>query len=463
MEKKIAWGKYSEQEKKDVFSFNEEYKEFLSTCKTERECADFILNKAKKDGFIDINSASDFKPGDKVYAINQGRLLVLFKIGTDDFSKGMNIVGAHTDAPRLDLKQNPLYEDDASKTALLKTHYYGGIKKYQWVTTPLAIHGVVYKTNGEEVKIAIGEDKNDPVFGISDLLIHLSKDQMQKTLAEGITGEGLNVFIGSIPKEDEKDKDKTSAKNTVLDLLKDKYGITEEDFVSAELEVVPAGEARDYGLDRSFVAGYAHDDRVCSYTMFRALMDMDSVGKTCVAIFADKEEVGSMGATGMSSKFFENACAKIQRGTNGKVYDSISLRDALENSAMLSADVSVGYDPNFPDVTEKNNSAFLGKGAAFAKYTGSRGKGGSSDADPLFIAKLRKLLDDADISYQTAELGKVDQGGGGTIAYILAEYGMDVIDCGVAVHNMHAPMELVSKADVYETYKCYKEFYQKYK
>jgi len=461
MEKKISWSKYDDKAKKEVFSFNDEYKEFLSTCKTERECADFILEKAKKDGFVDINSVSTFKPGDKVYTINQNRLLVLFKIGKDDIANGMNIVGAHTDAPRLDLKQNPLYEDDASKTALFKTHYYGGIKKYQWVTTPLAIHGVVYKTNGEEIKVSIGEKEDDPIFGISDLLIHLSKDQMQKKLAEGITGEGLNVFIGSIPLEE--DDDKSSTKKNILNILKEKYNIEEDDFVSAELEIVPAGKARDYGLDRSFVAGYAHDDRVCSYTMFRALMDADAVDKTCVAIFADKEEVGSMGATGMRSKFFENACAKIQKGMNEKVYDSIMLRDSLENSAMLSADVNVGFDPNFPDVTAKYNTAYLGKGAAFAKYTGSRGKGGSSDADPKFIAKLRKLLDDADISYQTAELGKVDQGGGGTIAYILAEYGMDVIDCGVAVHSMHAPMELVSKADVYETYRCYKEFYKNYK
>jgi len=463
MEKKIAWNKYDEKAKKEVFSFNEDYKEFLSTCKTERECADYIIEKAEKAGFKDINSMKSYKAGDKVYAINQSRLLILFKIGKEDIAEGINIIGAHMDAPRLDLKQNPLYEDDASKTVLLKTHYYGGIKKYQWVTMPMAIHGIVCKKNGEDVKVSIGEKDDDPVFGISDLLIHLSKDQMQKTLAEGITGEGLNVFIGSIPKEDESDKEKTSAKQTVLDLLKEKYDIEEEDFVSAELQIVPAGKARDYGIDRSFVAGYAHDDRVCSYTMFRALMDMETPEKTCAAIFADKEEVGSMGATGMRSKFFENVCAKIQKGLNNEVYDSIALRDALQNSAMLSADVNAGYDPNFPEVTEKYNTAYLGKGAAFAKYTGSRGKGGSSDADPKFIAKLRKMLDDADISYQTAELGKVDQGGGGTIAYILAEYGMDVIDCGVAVHSMHSPLELVSKADVYETYRCYKEFYEKYK
>ena len=461
MEKKIAWTKYDENAKKEVFSFNEEYKEFISECKTERECAEFILKRAKKAGFVDINSASEFKPGDKVYAINQNRLLVLFKIGKDGIDEGMNIIGAHTDSPRLDLKQNPLYEDEGSKLALLKTHYYGGVKKYQWVTIPLALHGVVYKTNGEEVKISIGEKDDDPIFGISDLLIHLSKDQMQKKLAEGITGEGLNVFIGSIPLEE--DDDKLSAKKNVLNLLKEKYDFEEEDFVSAELEIVPAGKARDYGLDRSFVAGYGHDDRVCSYTMFKALMDADDIDRTCAAIFADKEEIGSVGATGMRSKFFENVCAKIQKGMNNATYDSIMLRDSLENSAMLSADVNVGFDPNFPDVTAKYNTAYLGKGAAFAKYTGSRGKGGSSDADPKFIAKLRRLLDDENISYQTAELGKVDQGGGGTIAYILAEYGMDVIDCGVAVHNMHAPMELVSKADVYETYRCYKEFYRKYK
>lgn len=463
MEKKIAWNKYDDTQKKEVFSFNDDYKEFISTCKTERMCAEFVVDNAKKDGYVDINTVKSLKAGDKVYAVNQDRLVLLFKIGKEDLSKGMNIIGAHTDSPRLDLKQNPLYEDDASKTVLLKTHYYGGVKKYQWVTIPLALHGVVYKTNGEEVKVSVGEKDDDPVLGISDLLIHLSKDQMKKTLAEGITGEGLNVFIGSIPKVDEKDKDKASTKDAVLEMLKEKYNFEEEDFVSAELEVVPAGKARDYGLDRSFVAGYGHDDRVCAYTMFRALIDMDEAGRTCAAIFADKEEIGSVGATGMRSKFFENVCAKIQRAINGEVYDSIMLRDALENSAMLSADVNVGYDPNFPEVTAKYNTAFLGKGAAFAKYTGSRGKGGSSDADPKFIAKLRKLLDDSDVSYQTAELGKVDQGGGGTIAYILAEYGMDVIDCGVAVHNMHAPMELVSKADVYETYRCYKEFYQKYK
>lgn len=461
MDKKIAWTKYDENQKKEVFKFNEEYKEFISECKTERECADYIIEKVKKDGFVDIDSIESLKAGDKVYCVNQNRLVILFKIGKETLESGLNIIGAHIDAPRLDLKQNPLYEDDAANMALLKTHYYGGVKKYQWVTVPLSIHGVVYKANGESVNISIGDKDDDPIFGISDLLIHLSKDQMKLTLAEGITGEGLNVFIGSIPVED-KDK-KVSAKKNILAMLKEQYGIEEEDFTSAELEVVPAGKARDYGLDRSYVAGYAHDDRVCSYTMLRAFMQIQDTDRTCVAIFADKEEVGSMGATGMRSIFFENACAKIQRAINNKSYDSIKLRDALQNSAMLSADVNVGYDPNFPDVTAKYNTAYLGKGVTFAKYTGSRGKGGSSDADPKFIAQLRKLLDDANISYQTSELGKVDQGGGGTIAYILAEYGMDVIDCGVAVHNMHAPMELVSKADVFETYRCYFEFYKAYK
>ena len=428
----------------------------MSRCKTERECVKDFIVLAEKQGYKNLDTIikenGSLKPGDKVYANNMDKTLAMFVIGTEPFEKGMNILGAHVDSPRLDLKQNPLYED--SDLAMMETHYYGGIKKYQWVTIPLAIHGVVVKKDGTVVDIVIGEEDSDPVIGISDLLIHLSADQMQKKLDKGIEGEDLNLLVGSMPIEDKEAKDRV--KTNVLNILNDKYGIEEEDFVSAELEIVPAGKARDYGLDRSMVLAYGHDDRVCAYTSFEALMKIKNTGKTCMALFVDKEEIGSVGATGMHSKFFENVVAEAMELTGQ--YSSIKLRRALSNSKMLSSDVSAAYDPNFPSVMEKRNSAYFGKGIVFNKYTGARGKGGCNDANPEFIAQLRAIMEKHGVIWQTAELGKVDQGGGGTIAYILAQYNMQVIDCGVALHNMHAPWEVASKADIYEALKAYCAF-----
>jgi aspartyl aminopeptidase len=451
-----VWDKYTGEKLDQVFAFSEDYKEFISKCKTERECVTEFIRLAEEKGYRDlatlIEEKQALKPGDKVYANNAGKTLALFVIGSQPMENGLRIIGAHVDSPRLDLKQNPLYED--SGLALFKTHYYGGVKKYQWVTLPLAIHGVVVKKDGSLVDVVIGEDEADPVVGITDLLIHLAADQMDKKLSKAIEGEDLNVSLGSIPVGDKEDK--ARVKKNILRLLNEKYGIDEEDFVSAELEVVPAGKARDYGLDRSMVMGYGHDDRVCAYTAFKALMDIENPDKTCVALLVDKEEIGSVGATGMTSRFFENTMAEIMNLTGD--YSELKLRRCLANSKMLSGDVSVAYDPNHPSVTEPRNTAYLGKGMTFNKYTGVRGKSGSNDANPEFIAQLRAIMEKHDVMWQTSELGKVDQGGGGTIAYILAEYGMDVIDCGVALHNMHAPWEVASKADIYETMRGYRAF-----
>jgi aspartyl aminopeptidase len=451
-----AWDKYSKEDLKEVFALSDRYKGYMSRCKTERECVKDFIALAEKEGYRNLDTIikenGSLKLGDKVYANNMDKTLAMFVIGTEQFEKGMKILGAHVDSPRLDLKQNPLYED--TDLAMMETHYYGGIKKYQWVTIPLAIHGVVVKKDGTAVNIVIGEEDSDPVIGISDLLIHLSADQMQKKLDKGIEGEDLNLLVGSMPIEDKEAKDRV--KGNVLKILNDKYGIEEEDFVSAELEIVPAGKARDYGLDRSMVLAYGHDDRVCAYTSFEALMKIKNTDKTCVALFVDKEEIGSVGATGMHSKFFENVVAEVMELAGQ--YSSIKLRRALANSKMLSSDVSAAYDPNFPSVMEKKNAAYFGKGIVFNKYTGARGKGGCNDANPEFIAELRAIMDKHGVIWQTAELGKVDQGGGGTIAYILAEYNMQVIDCGVALHNMHAPWEVASKADIYEAVKAYYAF-----
>jgi len=451
-----AWDKYSEQDLEKVFSLSDGYKEFMSKCKTERECVTEFITLAEKEGYKNLDTiikeGGKVKAGDKVYANNKGKTLALFLIGNESFERGMKILGAHVDSPRLDLKQNPLYED--TDLAMMETHYYGGIKKYQWVTIPLAIHGIVVKKDGTSVNVVIGEDDKDPVIGISDLLVHLSADQMQKKLDKGIEGEDLNILVGSMPIANKDAKDRV--KQNVLKLLNEKYGICEEDFVSAELEVVPAGKARDYGLDRSMVMAYGHDDRICSYTSFEALMKLENTDKTCVALFVDKEEVGSMGATGMASKFFENTVAEVMELAGD--YSELKLRRALANSKMLSSDVSAAYDPNFPTVMERKNTAYFGKGIVFNKYTGARGKSGCNDANPEFIAELRAIMEKHGVTWQTAELGKVDQGGGGTIAYILAEYGMEVIDCGVALHNMHAPWEVASKADIYETMRAYKAF-----
>lgn len=427
----------------------------MSTCKTERECVTEMVQQAEAAGYRNLNevieNGESLKPGDKVYANNMGKCLAMYIIGEEPMEKGMRILGAHIDSPRLDLKQNPLYEDQ--EQALLDTHYYGGVKKYQWVTLPMALHGAVAKKNGEVVNVVIGEDGDDPVVGISDLLIHLSAKQLQKTAAEVIEGENLNVLVGSMPLDG---KEEEPVRAQILSILKEKYDMEEEDFLSAEFEVVPAGPARDYGLDRSMIMAYGHDDRVCSYPSFMATLAQDKVKYTSVCLLVDKEEIGSVGATGMQSRFFENTTAEVMHAAGQ--YSELLLRRALKNSMMLSSDVSAAFDPNYPEVMEKKNSAYLGHGITFNKYTGSRGKGGSNDANPEYIAKLRKIMDDNQVSFQTAELGKVDQGGGGTIAYILANYNMEVIDCGVAVLNMHAPWEIASKVDIYEAYRGYCAF-----
>ena len=455
MKTENAWKKYTDTT--EVFQFNEKYKAFISSCKTERECISEMISQAKAAGYRNLDdiiaNKETLQAGDKVYANNMDKTLAMYIIGEEPMEKGMRILGAHVDSPRIDLKQNPLYEDQ--ELALLDTHYYGGVKKYQWVTIPLALHGVVAKKDGQLVQVVIGEDETDPVFGISDLLIHLSAKQLQKPAAEVVEGENLNVLVGSIPLSGEEEE---PVKAQILQILKEKYDMEEEDFLSAEFEVVPAGKARDYGLDRSMIMGYGQDDRVCSYPSFAAIMKQEQVKYTSVCLLVDKEEIGSVGATGMQSKFFENTTAEVMNACGQ--YSELKLRRALKNSMMLSSDVSAAFDPNFPEVMEKKNSAYLGHGMTFNKYTGARGKSGSNDANAEYLAKLRKVMDEEQVAFQTAELGKVDQGGGGTIAYILANYNMEVIDCGVAVLNMHAPWEITSKVDVYEAYRGYCAFLQ---
>ena len=434
--------------------FSEDYKKFLDNAKTEREATSETIKLAKKKGFKDINSFKKVKAGDKVYVNNRGKNIALFVIGKEPIEKGMNILGAHIDSPRLDVKQHPFYEDNG--LVLIDTHYYGGIKTYQWVCQPLAIHGVVCKKDGTTIEITIGENENDPVVEISDLLIHLSHDQMQKSADKVIDAEDLNALFGSMPKANAKKEEKELVKENILDLLKKKYDIEEDDFMSAELELVPAGKARDLGLDRSMIMAYGHDDRICAYTSLAALLEMKDPKKTAVCILTDKEEIGSVGSTGAQSVFFENSVAElINKQTT---YNDLKLRHALENSNMLSSDVSAAYDPNYPQVNEKKNTAFFGKGLVFNKYTGSRGKSGSNDAHAEFIAKVRKVMDDNKVCFQTSELGKVNQGGGGTIAYILANANMNVMDAGIAVQNMHACYETASKVDIYEAYRGYKAF-----
>ena len=466
MERKNAWESYKEKDVKKVMSFAEDYRQFLSSCKTERECNAYFIKKAKKAGFVDLKEAiaqnKQLKSGDKVFADNYGKGLALFVIGQKPLEEGMNILGAHIDSPRLDLKQNPLYED--TQMAMLDTHYYGGVKKYQWVTLPLALHGVIVKKDGTKVKVNVGEKPEDPVFGVSDLLIHLSGEQLDKKGAKVVEGENLDLLIGSIPqkakdekgKEKEKEKEKELVKANILEILSKTYGIEEEDFLSAEIEVVPAGAARDYGFDRSMIMGYGHDDRVCAYPSFEALLAVENPKYTSACLLVDKEEIGSVGATGMESRFFENTVAELVNLTGN--YSELAVRRAIAASKALSSDVSAAYDPNYPSVMEKKNSAYFGRGMVFNKYTGSRGKSGSNDANAEYIGTLRKIMDDNHVFFQTAELGKVDQGGGGTIAYILGNYGMRVIDSGVAVLNMHAPWEIISKADLYEAYKGYVAF-----
>ena len=463
MERFNAWNKYDEDMKKKVFDFADEYRRFISLCKTERECVEEGVRILKAAGYKDLKDviAADekLKAGDKVYAVNMNKAIVAFNIGEDSIESGMNILGAHIDSPRLDIKQNPLYEETG--LVLLDTHYYGGIKKYQWVATPLALHGVVALKDGTTVKVVIGEDMDDTVVGISDLLIHLASEQMDKKAAKVVEGEALDILVGSMPLKNEETKSdkedcKDAVKKNILAILKEKYGIEEEDFMSAELEAVPAGPARDYGIDRSMIIGYGHDDRVCAYPSLIALVNADMPKRTGVCILVDKEEIGSVGATGMQSRFFENMVAEVMDRCGE--YSELKLRRALANSYMLSSDVSAAYDPNYASVFEKKNAAYFGKGMVFNKYTGARGKSGSNDASAEFVGKLRKVMDDADVAFQTAELGKVDIGGGGTIAYILANLDMNVIDSGIAVQNMHAPYEVISKADLYETLKGYEAF-----
>jgi aspartyl aminopeptidase len=452
---KNAWNKYDDKKIKNIFKFCEEYKDFISRCKTERECVNEIIRLVKAEGYTDIEEIirdkKTLKQGDKVFANNKGKTVALFIIGNEPMEKGLKILGAHIDSPRLDVKQNPLYED--SELVLLDTHYYGGIKKYQWVTLPLALHGVVSKKDGTLIDICIGEDERDPVIGVSDLLVHLAGTQMEKKANKVVEGEDLNVLVGSMPL---KGTEKDAVKTNILKILKEKYDFEEEDFLSAELEVVTAGKARDYGLDRSMIMAYGQDDRVCSYTSLMAMLAIKETDKTCCTLLVDKEEIGSYGATGMQSRFFENIVAEIMDKAEG--YTELKLRRCLANSKMLSSDVSAAFDPNYPSAMEKKNAAFFGRGMVFNKYTGSRGKYGCNDASAEYMAELRNIMEKHDIAIQTAELGKVDAGGGGTIAYILAQYNMEVIDCGVALLNMHSPWEIASKVDIYETMKGYKAF-----
>ena len=461
VERKNAWEKYPKKEDREpIFSFAEGYRTFLSRCKTERACVTELYQVAVDKGFRDLDelvvAGKPLKPGDKVIANNMGKGIAMFVVGKKDLEEGMRILGAHIDSPRMDLKQVPLYED--TQMAMLDTHYYGGVKKYQWVTLPLALHGVICRKDGSTVCVNIGDKPGDPVLGISDLLIHLAGEQLEKKAAKVVEGESLDLLIGSIPAipEEDDDKKKDLVKANILDILSKEYGVEEEDFLSAEIEVVPAGEARDYGLDRSMIMGYGHDDRVCAYPSFYAMLKVDVPEYTSVCLLVDKEEIGSVGASGMESRFFENCVAELVNLMGD--YSELKVRRALKNSMALSSDVSAAYDPNFPSVMEKKNSAYFGKGLVFNKYTGARGKSGSNDASAEYMAKVRAIMDDSDVSFQTAELGKVDQGGGGTIAYILGNYGMQVIDSGVAVLNMHAPWEIISKVDLFEAYRGYVAF-----
>ena len=463
MERKNAWEKYPADKREKLMRFGENYRQFISGCKTERECVTKFAKMAQNAGFTKldeiISSGETLKPGDKVCSVIMGKSMALYIIGEESMENGMNILGAHIDSPRLDLKQNPLYEDTG--LAMLDTHYYGGVKKYQWVTLPLALHGVFVKKDGTIVPVSIGDKPGDPVFGVSDLLIHLADDQLQKKANKVVEGENLDILIGSIPVSEKKDEKGESIKDRVkagiLRILEKEYQISEDDFISAEIEAVPAGEARDYGFDRSMIMGYGHDDRVCAYPSFMAMMDLDVIPKrTSVCLLVDKEEIGSVGATGMHSRFFENMTAEVLNAAGQ--YSELTLRRALANSKVLSSDVSAAFDPNYPEVSEKKNSAYFGEGLVFNKYTGSRGKSGSNDANAEYVGHLRDILERNHVSFQTSELGRVDQGGGGTIAYILANYGMEVIDSGVAVLNMHAPWEIISKVDLYEAYLGYKVF-----
>lgn len=466
MERRNAWTTYNAEELKKLNAINEDYKKCLDAGKTERECIALTIERAEAAGYKNIKdvikSGEKVQAGDKIYAVCMNKMIAMFNMGTKPLEEGINILGAHIDSPRIDVKQNPLYENE--EFAYLDTHYYGGIKKYQWVTIPLAIHGVIVKKDGTVVNVNIGEKDEDPVFVITDLLIHLASKQMDKKAAGVVEGENLDLLIGSRPIEQDESlekKEKEAVKANVMNLLKEYYDVEEEDFISAELEIVPAGKARDCGFDRSIVLAYGQDDRVCAFTSLFAMLDVEKTERTACCILVDKEEVGSVGATGMHSRFFENIVAELVALTEGE--SDLKVRRALMNSTMLSSDVSAAYDPMYAEVFEKRSSAFFGKGLVFNKFTGSRGKSGSNDANAEYLAKIRQAMDSQDVSYQFAELGKVDAGGGGTIAYIMANYGMEVIDSGVAVLSMHAPWEATSKADVYEAYKGYKAFIEEMK
>lgn len=461
MERKNAWTTYDAAEAEKLEKINTDYKNCLDAGKTERECIRLTVKRIEEQGYRNIKdiikSGEKVKAGDKIYAVCMNKTIAIFHMGTKPLEEGMNILGAHIDSPRIDVKQNPLYENE--EFAYLDTHYYGGIKKYQWVTLPLALHGVIVKKDGTTVPVSIGEKEDDPVFVITDLLIHLASKQMEKKASTVVEGEKLDLLIGSRPIEQDETlekKEKEAVKANVMSLLKEYYDMEEEDFLSAELEIVPAGKARDCGLDRSMVLAYGQDDRVCAFTSLFAMLDVEEVEHTACCILVDKEEIGSVGATGMHSRFFENTVAELVAMTEGE--SDLKVRRALMNSRMLSSDVSAAYDPMYAEVFEKRSSAFFGKGLVFNKFTGSRGKSGSNDANAEYLAKIRNAMDAKKVSYQFAELGKVDAGGGGTIAYIMANYGMEVIDSGVAVLSMHAPWEVTSKADVYEAYKGYVAF-----
>ena len=460
MRKENRWTNYDEKQIKDLNALAEDYKDFMNHVKTEREAVEEVTKRARKAGYRDladvIAKGESLKSGDKVYAVWMKKTMALFTVGTEPIEKGLRILGVHIDSPRLDLKQVPLYEN--TEMAFLDTHYYGGVKKYQWTTIPLAIHGVIAKKDGSTVNVRIGEDEEDPVFCVTDLLIHLSKDQMAKTLGDAITGENLDVLAGSRPlklEEDAKDK-KDPVKQNILAILKEKYDMEEDDFLSAELEIVPAGKARDLGFDRSMIAAYGQDDRVCAFPSLDALLRVEKPAYTACCLLTDKEEIGSVGATGAQSHFFENAVAELMDRCGQ--YSDLALRRALSSSKMLSSDVSAAFDPLYSEAYEQKNSAFFGHGIVYNKYTGARGKSGSNDANAEYFAWVRRVMDDANVAFQTSELGKVDIGGGGTIAYISALYGMNVVDAGVAVLNMHAPMEITSKSDLYEARNAYVAF-----
>ena len=458
MERRNAWKTYTQEQLKELDQINDRYKVCLDEGKTERECIRLTVKEIEKQGYRNLNDIKgSLKTGDKVYAVCMGKSIAMFRIGKEPLENGMNILGAHIDSPRIDVKQNPLYENE--ELAYLDTHYYGGIKKYQWVTLPLALHGVIVKTDGTVQEVSIGEKEEDPVFVVTDLLIHLAGKQMEKKASVVIEGEKLDLLIGSRPLEKEErldESEKEAVKANVMRILTDYYDMEEEDFLSAELEIVPAGKARDCGIDRSMILAYGQDDRVCAFTSLFAMLDVEEAVRTSCCILVDKEEIGSVGATGMYSRFFENVVAELVALTEGE--SELKVRRALQNSRMLSSDVSAAYDPMYAEAFEKRSAAFFGKGLVFNKFTGARGKSGSNDANAEYLAEIRRAMNTEDISYQFAELGKVDIGGGGTIAYIMANHGMEVIDSGVAVLSMHAPWEVTSKADVYEAYRGYKSF-----